>query len=60
MVGLILSEHVSNTLFQQIYNHDMGHVSVVYSLRHIPKVFRPIANLVCSDCKLLITANLTK
>ncbi|CAD5224576.1 unnamed protein product [Bursaphelenchus okinawaensis] len=60
MVGLILSEYVSNSLFHQIYDHEMGHVSVVYGIRHIPKVFRPIAKLVCSDCKLLITANLSR
>lgn len=60
MVGLIVSEYVSNTLFHQIYDHQLGHVSVVYSVRHIPGIFRQLAKLLCADCKLLLTANLTK
>lgn len=60
MLGLIVSEYVPNTLFQQLFDREIGSVSVVYSLRHIPRIFQPLAKLLCSDCKLLIQGNLTK
>lgn len=60
MLGLIVSEYVPNTLFQQLFDREIGSVSVVYSLRHIPRIFQPLAKLLCSDCKLLIRGNLTK
>ncbi|KAI6190157.1 hypothetical protein M3Y97_00086400 [Aphelenchoides bicaudatus] len=60
MLGLIVSEYVPNTLFQQLFDREIGSVSVVYSFRHIPRIFQPLAKLLCSDCKLLIRGNLTK
>lgn len=60
MLGLIVSEYVPNTLFQQLFDREIGSVSVVYSIRHIPRIFQPLAKLLCSDCKLLIRGNLTK
>jgi hypothetical protein len=59
MAGLIVSEYVLNTLFYHIYDKGMGSISVTYGHKHIPKVFRSIAKLACSDCKLVVKANLT-
>jgi len=50
---------VPNTLFHHVYNQQLGQVSITYSIRHIPKMLRTIAKYVCSDCKLVVTANLT-
>uniref|UniRef100_A0A915D748 Lipid-binding serum glycoprotein N-terminal domain-containing protein n=1 Tax=Ditylenchus dipsaci TaxID=166011 RepID=A0A915D748_9BILA len=59
MLGLIVSEYVPNTFFYNVYDKNFGAVSVTYSLKHVPRVLRSVAKLVCPDCKLVVSANLT-
>ncbi|KAI6237298.1 hypothetical protein M3Y95_00250300 [Aphelenchoides besseyi] len=60
MWGAIVTEYMVNSLFAQAHERGLSSISVAYSVKHIPRVFRPLGRLLCSDCKLLITANLTK
>lgn len=59
MLGLIISEYLPNTLFHHIFSRNLGSVSVIYALRHVPNALRSIAKLACPDCKLVVLANLT-
>jgi len=60
MIGLIVGEYLPNTFFYHIYNNMLGHISVTYSLKSIPKALQSVAQVVCPDCKMVINANLTK
>lgn len=60
MLGLIVSEYFPNTLFQQVFDHGIGTIYVSYNINHLPRLFKPLARLFCAECKLVITANLTK
>ncbi|KAI1720637.1 nose resistant to fluoxetine protein 5 [Ditylenchus destructor] len=59
MLGLIISEYVPNSFFDNIYARDLGKISVIYSLKHVPRALRSIAKLVCPECKVVLSANLT-
>lgn len=60
MLGIIMGEYIPNTFFYHIYKNQLGRVSVSYTLKHIPKSLRSIGQIICSDCKMVVTANLTR
>uniref|UniRef100_A0A914EFM4 Lipid-binding serum glycoprotein C-terminal domain-containing protein n=2 Tax=Acrobeloides nanus TaxID=290746 RepID=A0A914EFM4_9BILA len=60
MLGLIVSEYLPNSFLYHLYNNNLGTIHASFNLRdNAPKGLRSIAKLACSDCKILIEANLT-
>uniref|UniRef100_A0AC34QH02 G domain-containing protein n=1 Tax=Panagrolaimus sp. JU765 TaxID=591449 RepID=A0AC34QH02_9BILA len=60
MAGLIVSEYVPNAFFYHVFEKSLGSFTESFNLRHVPKSLRPFARIICSDCMVLLKANLTQ
>uniref|UniRef100_A0A7E5A060 BPI2 domain-containing protein n=1 Tax=Panagrellus redivivus TaxID=6233 RepID=A0A7E5A060_PANRE len=60
MAGLIVSEYVPNAFLYHVFDKSLGTFVESFNLRHVPPSLRPFARVVCSDCMVILKANLTE